>query len=196
MGLGRRVEQQRFVLEVLRREESLRRQAMDRRHDGNELVVEQRVHQQTAVLNDVIGDADIDHPVQEELVDLAAGAGDDLHVGPGTGRAQASQHVREPVVLRVAARRHAQAARLSARQASNRVLGAFEPVAEISSAERSEPLARARAEHHAFADAEKDLRAEMRFDVAQLMTERRLREVQLAPGARQSAERRDGASRA
>src|SRR5262245_16533153 len=191
MCVWRAVNQQRFVLEVPGREESLRRESMTRLHHGHELVVEQRMHEQTAVLDHVVRDTDVDRAVEEQFVDLAAGTRDDLHVHTRTRGLKTPQHLRQPVVLGIAAGGYSETARLAARETSNRNLGAFERV-ENFVGRTQEPLTRAR-EHHAFADAEKDLRAEMRLDIAQLMTERRLREVQLAPGARQSAERRHGA---
>jgi hypothetical protein len=96
------------------------------------------------------------------------------------------------VVLRVAARRHPQASDTAPDKAANRVFGAFERVENFVGGTQ-QTLAGAR-EHHAFADAEKDLRAEMRFDIPQLVAERGLREMQLAPGARQPAQGRDRAN--
>jgi hypothetical protein len=51
----------------------------------------------------------------------------------------------------------------------------------------SEPFA-GRRQHQAFADAEEEGGAEPRLDVAQLMAEGRLREVQPIAGARQAAD--------
>jgi hypothetical protein len=131
VALGRGIEEQRFVLEILRRQESLRREPMRRLHHRHELIVEQRMHEQAPVFDAVIRDADVDGAVEEQFVDLTAGARDNLHVNAGTGGSKAAQHLRQPVVLRVAAGRNAEAPGLAARETANRILGAFEHVEDL-----------------------------------------------------------------
>ena len=94
------------------------------------------------------------------------------------------------MIARVALGGDAQQAGAVARHLADVVLGALEPLEDVARG-RQQPLAR-RGEHQALADPQEQRRAEPRLDVAQLMAERRLREMQPIAGARQAADVGDG----
>jgi len=96
------------------------------------------------------------------------------------------QERRQPVIARVALGGDAQQAGAIARHLADVVLGALEALEDVAS-RRQEPFARGR-EHEALADAQKQRRPEPRFDVAQLVAERRLREMQPIARAREAAD--------
>ena len=74
------------------------------------------------------------------------------------------------------------------------MLGLAQPVEDL--ARRREQTLAGRRQDQPLSDAEKERRAETRFDVAELMAERRLREVQRVAGAREAAAFGDGADEA
>ena len=117
-----------------------------------------------------------------------------MHVDPDLDARKLAAIVREdgrqPVIAGVALGSDAQDAAALLSHLADLELGLLQPGEDVAR-RHQKPLSRRR-QHEPLADAQKQRRLEPRLDVAQLMTERRLREVQPIPGAREAARVGDG----
>ncbi len=162
--------------EVRGRDEGLPGQAMTRPHHHYDLVSEERPQGQPGVARGTEHDREVDSAFQQGREGVVGGPRHHLEVYVGMGSVEQAQPRGQPVVHGVALGGEADDTPGPEGMAADLLLGAVELVED--GARGAQEAFPGGGQYHALADAVEEARPQVPFDVAELVTERGLGEVQ------------------
>lgn len=175
------VQKQMLVLEIPGLHIWLGGQRMRRWQQRHQLIFEERAIHQPLVRRARRDDRQIELAIKQRLQGVVCRFEHDLHVDAGMALVEGLQPRRQPVITGVTLSAQTQRAALVGGHFQHIVLGALEFIEHR--ARRGQQAFARLGRQHAFVQAQKQRRAQARFEVEQLVTERRLREVQARAGA-------------
>lgn len=170
-----------LVSQVVRRDERLTRERMVGRNDDDLLVLEQGCASESALIHVAGHDGEIERSIQQRAHRVRRRFGDDAYIHPRPFLSERGDDCWEPVVARVALGRQSHDAR------SAGILGGYEvpleglDFMENATGGRENSFAHS-GEHHATARPDEEWRSESRLQLAELVAECGLGQVQSTRG--------------